>query len=106
MDLILTINPTYSQYTDAVYDRLRADVAAIDSAVTFVNWSNSFDQLGLDVTKHLYDGGHLNRYGAEIFSAKTGEYLLSLGYTPRPQSRSNAAAWQATAEYWAGQSEE
>lgn len=86
VDLILTINPTYSQYTDAVYDRLRADVAAIDSAVTFVNWSNSFDQLGLDVTKHLYDGGHLNRYGAEIFSAKTGEYLLSLATPPDPRA--------------------
>ncbi len=99
IDLIVTINPTYSQYTDQVYDRLSADVLVTQN-VSFVNWADSFEELGLDVTKHLYDGGHLNRWGAQIFSAQTGEYLLGLGYTPRPQSPENAAAWQATAAYW------
>jgi len=100
IDLILTINPTYSQYTPQVYDRLAADVAALAPEVRFVNWADSFEEIGLDVKQHLYNGGHLNRYGAELFSAYTGRYLLELGYTPRPQSEENRQAWEATAAYW------
>ena len=99
IDLIVTINPTYSQYTPAVYDRLRADVEQ-NPGVRFVNWSNSFADMGLDPTVHLYDGGHLNQDGAKIFSAYTGQYLRSLGYQPRVQTKENQAAWQAAAESW------
>ena len=68
--------------------------------VTFVNWSDSFADMGLDPTVHLYDGGHLNQDGAKIFSAYTGQYLRSLGYQPRAQTKENQAAWQAAAESW------
>ncbi len=100
IDLILTANPTYSQYTPEVYARLEEDVKALDGKVRFVNWSDSFAEIGLDPTVHLYDGGHLTREGAKIFSAYTGNYLRQLGYEPRPQSTENAAAWAATAESW------
>lgn len=96
IDLIVTINPTYSQYVPEVYDRLAEDVTEA-GAGRFVNWSNSFEEMGLDPTVHLYDGGHLNQAGAKIFSAYTGKYLLSLGYTPREQSRENRAAWEGIA---------
>lgn len=96
LELIVTINPTYSQYVPEVYDRLKADVEA-SPGVRFVNWSNSFAQMGLDPTVHLYDGGHLNQDGAKIFSARTGEYLLNLGYAPREQTEENRAAWEAAA---------
>lgn len=99
IDLIVTINPTYSQYTPAVYDRLKADVEQ-NPGVTFVNWSDSFADMGLDPTVHLYDGGHLNQDGAKIFSAYTGQYLRSLGYQPRVQTKENQAAWRAAAESW------
>ena len=99
IDLIVTINPTYSQYTPAVYDTLKADVEK-NPGVRFVNWSNSFEEVGLDPTVHLYDGGHLNQDGAKIFSAYTGRYLLSLGYEPREQGEENRRAWAAAAEYW------
>ena len=99
IDLIVTVNPTYSQYTPEVYDRLRADVEQ-NPGVKFVNWADSFAEAGLDPTVHLYDGGHLNQAGAKIFSAYTGEYLRSLGYAPRPQTAENRAAWEAAAEYW------
>lgn len=99
IDLIVTINPTYSQYTPAVYERLRADVEK-NPGVRFVNWSDSFEEAGLDPTVHLYDGGHLNQDGAKIFSAYTGQYLRSLGYEPREQGEENRRAWIAAAEYW------
>lgn len=99
IDLIVTINPTYSQYTPAVYDRLKADVEK-NPGVTFVNWSDSFEEMELDPTVHLYDGGHLNRDGAEIFSAYTGRYLRSLGYEPREQKEENRAHWEEAAKYW------
>lgn len=99
VDLIVTINPTYSQYTQEVYDRLKADVEQ-NPGVRFVNWSDSFAEAGLDPTVHLYDGGHLNQDGAKIFSAYTGRYLRDLGYEPREQTEENRAAWERTAEEW------
>ncbi len=99
IDLIVTINPTYSQYTSAVYERLKKDVEK-NPGVTFVNWSNSFEEMDLDPAVHLYDGGHLNQEGAKLFSACTGRYLRSLGYEPREQSEENRAAWKAAVEYW------
>lgn len=99
IDLIVTVNPTYSQYEPAVYDRLAADVTGEGRAL-FLNWSDAFEEAGLDPALHLYDGGHLNQAGAKIFSAWTGEKLLEMGYTPRPQTAENAAAWEETADHW------
>jgi len=99
VDLIVTINPTYSQYPQEVYDRLKADVEA-NAGARFLDWRNGFAEMGLDVSKHLYDGGHLNQDGAKIFSAWTGRFLLDQGYTPREQTSENRAAWEAAAEYW------
>ena len=99
IDLIVAIAPTYSQYTPEVYQRLERDVRE-RGATRLVNWADSFEEIGLDPSRHLYDGGHLNQEGAKVFSGYTGDYLLSLGYHPQPQTEENAAAWQATAEYW------
>lgn len=99
IDLIVTINPTYSQYTPEVYDRLKADVEG-NPGVRFVNWADGFADMGLDPTVHLYDGGHLNRDGAKIFSAWTGRYLRSQGYEPREQTEENRAAWEEAAKQW------
>lgn len=68
--------------------------------VRFINWSDHFEEAGLDPAVHLYDGGHLNQAGAKVFSAWTGERLLEMGYAPREQTEENAAAWKAAAEYW------
>ena len=99
IQLIVTVNPTYSQYPQPVYDRLAARVTE-NTGVRFFDWRNGFEEMGLDVSRHLYDGGHLNQDGAKIFSAWTGRFLRELGYSPRPQTKENNAAWQAAAEYW------
>jgi len=99
IDLIVTINPTYSQYVPEVYERLGEDVQ-VSRNVRFINWSDHFEEAGLDPAVHLYDGGHLNQEGAKVFSAWTGERLLEMGYAPREQTEENAAAWKAAAEYW------
>ncbi len=89
----------YESFTPEVYQRLERDVRE-RGATRLVNWADSFEEIGLDPSRHLYDGGHLNQEGAKVFSGYTGDYLLSLGYHPQPQTEENAAAWQATAEYW------
>lgn len=99
IDLIVTANPTYSQYIPEVYRRLEEDVLA-RGAARFVNWADQFGELGLDPARHLYDGSHLNGEGAAVFSRYTGDYLLSLGYTPGEHSEATAAAWRETAAYW------
>lgn len=102
-DFILSINPTYSQYTPEVYERLEADLKALDPEADFYCWADSFEEMELDPARHLYDGGHLNREGAMIFSAWTGRFLRALGYEPGEQSPENAEAWADTAAYWLGQ---
>lgn len=99
IDFYVTLNPTYSQYVPEVYDRLKADVEA-NEGVTFLNWADGFEEMGIDPTIHLYDGGHLNRDGAAIFSRWTGRWLLEQGYTPRAQTAENTAAWEKAVAYW------
>lgn len=103
IDLIVTINPTFRQFTDEVFDRVEADVLAMSPNVRFVNWADAFDDMGIDPDLHLYDLGHLNRDGAWIFSTWTGRYLKGLGYTPMAQSEENRRAWDDTLAYWTGQ---
>ena len=101
IDLLVTVNPTYSQYTPQVYERLEEDVTqASQGWAAFANWSDGFTEAGLDPTIHLYDGGHLNQAGAKVFSAWTGRQLLDRGYAPREQTQANRQAWEAAAEQW------
>lgn len=100
IDLIVTINPTYRQFTDAVFDRVERDVLSLSPHIRFVNWANAFAEMGLEPEQHLYDLGHLNIEGAKLFSAYTGAYLKALGYTPREQTEENRQAWEEAAEYW------
>lgn len=100
IDLIVTINPTYSQCSGEMYAQLARDVAQAAPEALFVNWADSFEELGLDGSRHLSDGWHLNREGAILFSAATGRFLLEQGYTPRSQTPENEAAWQAAADAW------
>lgn len=100
IDLIVTINPTYRQFTDAVFDRVERDVLSLSPSIRFLNWANAFEEMGLDPEQHLYDLGHLNVEGAKRFSAYTGACLKALGYTPREQTEENRRAWDEAAEYW------
>lgn len=100
ISLLVTINPTYSQFSQDVYAKLEEDVTAAGDHVRFVCWADSFEDLGLDRTTCLYDGGHLNQQGAAVFSRKMGEYLATLGYVPRLQTPENQTAWAAAVDYW------
>lgn len=100
---IVTFNPTYSQCTQAAYARIGEDIRALDDKVLFCNWSDRFDEIGLVPTRDLYDGGHLNRSGAAVFSAWLGPFLTrDAGLAPRPQTEENAAHWAQSAAWWRG----
>lgn len=100
IDLIVTINPTFSQCSPEIYDKLERDLTGIAPEADFELLANSFDEIGLDISRDLYDGGHLNFYGACKFSEWTGKMLLDKGYSPREQTKENAAAWDDGAQYW------
>lgn len=100
IDLIVTINPTFSQCSQEIYDKLERDLTGIAPEADFMLLANSFDEIGLDISRDLYDGGHLNFYGACKFSEWTGKMLLGKGYSPREQTKENAAAWDDGAQYW------
>jgi len=100
IDLIVTINPTYSRCGEALYEKMEADVGRAAPQARFYNWADSFEEIGLEGAGALSDGWHLNREGAGTFSAYTGRLLRELGYEPRPQSEENRAAWEETAAFW------
>lgn len=94
--VLVLVNPCYSQCSPEQYARLEADLAAGAPEVTFVNWADAFDALGLVPEEHLFDGGHLNRDGAAVYAAGVAELLTEeLGLVPMEQTGENAAAWQA-----------
>lgn len=96
---VVLLNPCYSQCSPEQYQRLEADLTAGAPEVTFVNWVDAFDDLGLVPGEHLYDGGHLNQQGAAVYAAGVAELLTGeLGLTPKPQTAENAAAWQAAVD--------
>ncbi len=98
---ILVFNPTYSQCTQALYEKLGSDAAALDDGLIFLNWSDDFEEIGLIPTRHLYDGGHLNQDGAAVFSSWLGQFLTrELGLTPTAQTEENARAWADSAAWW------
>lgn len=98
---IVAFHPSYTRCTAETYARIGEEIRAMDPDVIFRDWSADFAQIGLIPTEHLYDGGHLNREGAAVFSAWLGRELTEeLGLTPRPQTAENAAAWLSAAERW------
>lgn len=100
VDIIITINPTYYQCAPEVYESLRRDLLEIDPTVRFVCLADSLDEMGIDLSRDLYDSKHLNFFGSYKYSEWTADYLLDCGYTPRSQSTENKAAWDETAQYW------
>ena len=98
---IITFNPSYTRCTQEQYARNTADILALDGETLVYNWSDSFEEMGLIPTEHLYDGGHLNQDGAAIFSAWLGRFLTDeVGLVPRTQTTENTAAWQESAAWW------
>lgn len=98
---VVVFHPTYSRLPEETRERIRADVAALDSGALFFDWSGEIDSVGIEPELHFYDAGHLNEEGAEIFSAWLGRFLTDgLGAVPRAQSSENAEAWRDAAEYW------
>ncbi len=98
---VLVFNPTYSQCTQALYEKLGRDAKELDEGLVFRNWSDQFAQFGLEPTRHLYDGGHLNRDGAAVFAPWVGRLLTQeLGLSPTPQTPENAQAWEESVRWW------
>lgn len=98
---ILTIHPSYTRCTPEAYAGLEEDVKALSPDVIFRDWSDLFEPIGLIPDQHIYDGSHLNREGAAIFSEWLGRELTGdFGLSPRPQTAENAEAWQNSAAWW------
>lgn len=98
---IVAFFPSYTRCSAEQYARDKADILALDSGALVYNWSDGFGEMGLVPEEHLYDGGHLNRAGAERFSAWLGQFLTGeVGLVPRPQEPENAAAWAASVAWW------
>ncbi len=98
---MVVFHPSYTRCTAETYARIGQEIQEISPDTLFCDWSADVEKIGLIPTQHLYDGGHLNRMGAAVFSAWLGKELATTyGLIPRIQTPENAAAWQLAAEQW------
>lgn len=75
VELILVKAPTLYPYWYDEWDKQITDFAA-ENNLTYINFLNYQDEIGLDWTKDTYDGGlHLNLAGAEKLSQYFGKIL-------------------------------
>lgn len=101
---VVVFHPSYTRCTAETYARIGEEIRTMDPNVLFFDWSAKFEEIGLVPAEHLYDGGHLNRNGAAVFSAWLGQILTQeLSLTPRAQTAENQEAWQRAVEFWHAQ---
>ena len=75
IELILVKAPITYPYWYPEWDQQVSDYAQ-EKGLTYINYINEMDAMGLDMTTDTYDGGeHLNVYGAEKFADHIGAYL-------------------------------
>ena len=90
--LALVFHPTYSQLPVETRTRIAEDASEL--GISFFDWTEESQSIGITPTLHYYDPGHLNQEGAAIFSAWLGDFLIGrLGLVPRSQEPDNEAAW-------------
>ncbi len=98
---MVVFHPSYTRFSEETAARMGQEIQAISPNTIFCNWGADFERIGLTPTQHIYDAGHLNQAGAEVFSAWLGKELnANYGVTPRTQTSENAAAWQLAVEHW------
>ena len=77
IELILVKAPITYPYWYPEWDEQVASYAE-ENGLTYINYIDKMDEIGLDMTHDTYDGGqHLNVYGAEKFADYFGAYLTS-----------------------------
>ncbi|SCW58299.1 hypothetical protein SAMN02910456_01975 [Ruminococcaceae bacterium YRB3002] len=75
IDLILVKAPITYPYWYPEWDAQVTSFAS-ENGLTYINYIDKMDEIGLDMTHDTYDGGqHLNVYGAEKFADYFGSYL-------------------------------
>lgn len=73
--LILIKSPSVYPYWYDEWDEQMVQYAA-DNGLTYINFLNEAEEIGIDYSKDTYDGGlHLNLSGAEKFTDYFGKYL-------------------------------
>lgn len=98
---VVVTHPTYSKYSDALYQRLGKDIAAASPTAQYYNWSDDFSKMGIDPLSMLFDPGHFNVKGSALFSQFLAGFMTdTLSMTPASQTAENANAWRAAAERW------
>lgn len=94
------LHPTWSRIPAETREKLADDLS--ERQISFLDWTEAEDSMGIVPDAHYYDAGHLNREGAEVFSRWVGRFLTGEeGLTPRTQTTENTWNWQQAAAFWA-----
>ena len=74
--LLLVKSPITYPYWYPEWDE-QVSAFAKENGLTYINYVDKIDEIGLDMSHDTYDGGeHLNVYGAEKFADHIGKYLV------------------------------
>lgn len=66
----------------------------------FENFNNSYDEIGIDITKDFYNGQHLNIFGAQKYTKFLGQYFIEHYNVKRDSySKDMIDEWDTCAKY-------
>ena len=96
MELLLFLTPSKGQIPPEALEQLKTDISAL-SGVTFIDFNEHFDELGIDDSTDWHDFLHFNCRGAEKFSRYLAGYLMEDVGLP-PSEGVDEALWQSRVE--------
>ena len=88
--LVFFISPGTERIGDELIQQMRNDLTGL--GVDFVDFNETFDQVGFDLSADFYDPLHTNVYGADKFSRYLANRLGEFGVVP--SGREDKALWQ------------
>lgn len=95
--LILIVAPYVITAEDQrTYNRIRE--IAEEEGVSFINYNEHYDEIGLDFTSDFNDASHLNYWGSCKFTSYLGEYLKSIPTIPDRRGQKEYESWDDNVE--------
>ncbi len=97
-ELILIVAP-YPVTNDDQMTYNRIAQIARQEGITFIDYNNYYEEMGLDFKCDFNDGSHLNYWGSCKFSRYLGKYLAACGRLPDRRGQEGYESWDRHAQF-------
>ncbi len=91
-ELILVVVP-YVETTDDRKTYLEIEEIAKEEEITFINYNELYDEIGIDFTSDFNDDSHLNYWGSCKFTEYLGDFLLTREGVTNRKNQEGYESW-------------